>query len=113
SCSPLRHSRHFTQPFGGLVRRVGMTIPSDDQPLPDDPAALRALVRELLDALAAERREGAALRTRLDQLLRRLYGPKSEKVTGAPVPTTEPSDDALSLNAAGTGASRKRGHGRK
>lgn len=93
-----------------------MTIPSDDQPLPDDPAALRALVRELLDALAAERREVAALRSRLDQLLRRLYGPKSEKVTSASAPTAADSgDNALSLNAVavGAGASPKRGHGRK
>jgi transposase len=61
-----------------------MTPPSADDPLPDDPATLQALIRELLAALAAERRESTALRSRLDQLLRRLYGPKSERVSNTP-----------------------------
>jgi transposase len=75
-----------------------MTLPGDDEPLPDDPRTLQAMVRELLDALAAERRTSTALRTRLDQLLRRLYGPKSEKVSNTPsLFENEPSDNALSL----------------
>jgi transposase len=62
---------------------MGMTPPPDGDPLPDDPHALRALVRELLDALAAERRARAELQDRLDRLLRRLYGPSSAKLPPA------------------------------
>ncbi|MCI0703391.1 MAG: IS66 family transposase [Planctomycetia bacterium] len=77
-----------------------MPLPSDDEPLPDDPLTLQALVRELLDALALERRATESLRTRLDQLLRRLYGPKSEKVSKTPsLFEDEPSDDTNSDNA--------------
>ncbi len=75
-----------------------MTIARADAPLPDDPATLRAMVQELLDTLAAQRRETELLRTRLDQLLRRLYGPKSEKVSNTPsLFETPPSDSALPL----------------
>ena len=99
-----------------------MTLPADGDPLPDDPHALRALVRELLDALAAERRARAELQGRLDQLLRRLYGPKSEKHAPAPAPSdgaTGSRDNALSLgvpvgHAPDAAAPRtRRGHGRK
>jgi transposase len=95
-----------------------MALPSDDQPLPDDTATLQALVRELLDVLAAMRRDNAALQTRLDQLLRRLYGPKSEKIADASQPKTPTSsDNALSFNSAATpdaDASRVKGrHGRR
>src|SRR5262249_11188813 len=77
-----------------------MTIPANDDPLPDDPRTLQALVRELLEALAAERRERAALQARLDQLLRRLYGRKSEKVAETPQSdASSPSDNALSLTS--------------
>ncbi len=56
-----------------------MTRPTDRDELPDDPATLQGMIRELLAALADTRREADSLRVRLDQLLRRLYGPKSEK----------------------------------
>lgn len=88
-----------------------MTIPAGDDPLPDDPRALQALVRELLDALAAERRERVALQDRLDQLLRRLYGPKSEKLVDPPPGAAGSSDNAVSLTP--TRAPAKRTHGRK
>jgi transposase len=89
-----------------------MTTPADNEPLPDDPRALQALVRELLDALAAERRERAALQDRLDQLLRRLYGPKSEKVPNdAPPGAPEARNDTLSHGPARTPAPRR--HGRR
>jgi transposase len=97
-----------------------MTLPGNDDPLPDDPRTLQALVRELLDALAAERRESTALRTRLDQLLRRLYGPKSEKVpdTSSPNPNAT-GDNPLSLTPESEprtesgDAPKKRRHGRR
>jgi transposase len=92
-----------------------MTTPGADEPLPDDPRALQALVRELLDALAALRRDNAALQTRLDQLLRRLYGPRSEKSAAAPAPVVpESSDNALSPAPASSGGPHapRRRHGR-
>jgi hypothetical protein len=76
-----------------------MTIPAADDP-PSDPRTLQALVRELLEALAAMRRDNAALRGRLDQLLRRVYGPRSEKIVDPPQPDTRgPSDNVLSPSA--------------
>ena len=50
-----------------------------DAPLPDDLDTLKRMVRELLDLLRSRDRELSGVRHRLDQLLRRLYGPKGEK----------------------------------
>jgi transposase len=47
--------------------------------LPDDPVILQQMVRELLDVLRQTRRENGELRHRLDLLLRRLYGPRTER----------------------------------
>src|SRR5512135_3354926 len=47
--------------------------------LPDDPVILRQMVLELLAALRDERRENEQLQHRLDLLLRRLYGPRTER----------------------------------
>jgi transposase len=47
--------------------------------LPDDLVILRQMVRELLDALRQTRRENEQLQHRLDLLLRRLYGPRTER----------------------------------
>jgi transposase len=56
------------------------------------------MAREVLDSLAAQRRETESLRVRLDQLLRQLYGPKSEWVAGTPsLFEIGPSDNASSL----------------
>src|SRR5215471_3442023 len=52
----------------------------DPADLPDDPALLKAMLTEVLAALRASRQEGERLRQRLDQLLRRLYGPRSERL---------------------------------
>ena len=52
----------------------------DPDQLPDDPALLKAMLAEVLAALRASRQEGERLRERLDQLLRRLYGPRSERL---------------------------------
>ena len=48
-------------------------------PLPSDLAACHALIAELLDALKKAHHDCDGLRHRLDQLLRRLYGPKAER----------------------------------
>ena len=47
--------------------------------LPDDPVILQQMVRELLAALRDERRQNEQLQHRLDLLLRRLYGPRTER----------------------------------
>src|SRR5947209_1165977 len=52
----------------------------DPAHLPDDPALLKAMLAEVLAALRASQQEGERLRERLDQLLRRLYGPRSERL---------------------------------
>ena len=57
-------------------------IPVVDQgtpPLPNDVPTLQAMILELLSALKKEQHERAGLQQRLDQLLRRLYGPKAER----------------------------------
>ena len=48
-------------------------------PLPDDVATLHAMIVELLEALQQSQHECAGLQQRLEQLLRRLYGPKAER----------------------------------
>jgi transposase len=47
--------------------------------LPDEPALLKAMLRELLELLRTSRQDNESLRHRLDQLLRRLYGPRAER----------------------------------
>jgi transposase len=46
--------------------------------LPDDLATLKQMILELLATLREERRDRAALQHRVEQLLRRLYGPRGE-----------------------------------
>lgn len=53
-------------------------VPAPEQ-LPDDPVILKRMVFELLATLHEERRDMDALRHRLDLLLRRAYGPRSER----------------------------------
>jgi transposase len=48
-------------------------------PLPDDVAVLKAMIRELLEALQQTRHERDGVQERLDVLLRKLYGPKAER----------------------------------
>jgi transposase len=48
--------------------------------LPDDVATLQRMVLELLASLHQSQRDNAALRHRLDLLLRRLYGPRGERI---------------------------------
>lgn len=47
--------------------------------LPDDPATLKGMIRELLAALRDSQHDNESLRHRLDLLLRRLYGPRGER----------------------------------
>ena len=69
-------------------------LPTPEQ-LPDDPATLKRMVLELLATLREERRDKEALRQRLDQLLRRLYGPRTERLDpNQPVEATPATADA-------------------
>jgi transposase len=96
--------------------------PSLDQ-LPDDPGELKELVLELLDTLAEERRDHAALRHRLDLLLRRIYGPRTEHFDpNQPLlfetPETEATTEATPESTAATEPTsrprrRCRPHGRR
>src|SRR5580693_5630466 len=48
--------------------------------LPDDPVILQQMVLELLAVLRDTRRQNDELQHRLDLLLRRIYGPRTERV---------------------------------
>src|SRR5262245_18876246 len=81
-----------------------------NQPLPTDVATLQGMVRELLATVTDLRRTVEAQQDRLDDLTRRLYGRKSERVAGdnsAPgeVPPAAPPADPTPR--------RRRGHGRR
>jgi transposase len=94
------------------------TLP-DESTLPDDPETLKGMIHELLVLLQDTRQELSGVRQRLDQLLRRLYGPKAEhfrpdqpnlfdgSAEPAPMPSvplaTEPAPNARA----------KTGHGRR
>jgi transposase len=54
--------------------------PTDAEHLPDDLATLKQLVLELLASLHERDRDIEAMRHRLDLLLRRLYGPRGERL---------------------------------
>jgi transposase len=83
------------------------TVPA----LPDDVATLQTLVRELLGTVAELRRTVTTQQQRIDELTRRLYGRKSERVTATPVveltpPVTPPPP-------APDAAASRAGHGRR
>jgi transposase len=89
--------------------------------LPDDLDLLKQMIQELLATLHAQRQDNVQLRARLDQLLRRLYGPRAERfdpdqlllfadgAAAAPSPGPPASDPA----AAAAPAAKRRGHGRQ
>jgi transposase len=95
-------------------------IPAALPPLPDDLAACQALIVELLAALKQSQHECDGLRHRLDQLLRRLYGPKAERfdpnqpwlLPELAVPA-EPAPPAPAPDAATEPKPKRPGHGRK
>src|SRR6516225_690324 len=53
--------------------------PDSTPPLPDDLVTCHSMIVELLATLKDTQRHNEHLRHRLDQLLRRLYGPRAEK----------------------------------
>jgi transposase len=106
---------------------TSMTLPDATAALPDDPVILQQMIRELLDVLRQTRHENEQLQHRLDLLLRRLYGPRTERfdpnqpllipdALDGPVPPSSPNAppaaDADPEAAAHT-KKRQSGHGRK
>ncbi len=91
----------------------------DPANLPDDPALLKAMLAEVLAALRASRQEGERLRERLDQLLRRLYGPRSERLNpDQPLLFDEPSAEGgltppPPTDLGESAKPRPKGHGRQ
>lgn len=84
--------------------------------LPDDPATRQRMVRELLAALADRTRELDPVRTRLDHLLRKLYGPKAERVSATPSLFADPPVEAavaLALPPTSSPPAPRRGHARR
>ena len=55
-------------------------LPIDADALPTDPAVLQRMIAELVEALQTARQENADLRQRLDALVRRLYGVRSQRL---------------------------------
>ncbi|HEY1435511.1 MAG TPA: IS66 family transposase, partial [Thermoanaerobaculia bacterium] len=102
-----------------------MTPVDADTPLPDDLEAAHRLIRELLATLREQTHLNVSLQHQLEQLLRRLYGKKSEKLdpnqlllfareileAGGPGITPEP--EAAPAPVPAPAASRAPGHGRK
>src|SRR3954468_22219080 len=95
-----------------------------DTPLPDDLGTAHQLIRELIETLRQQTHLNANLQHQLEQLLRRLYGRKSEKLDpnqlllfareileateAAPEPTPEPEPAVPAAAKPPT-----KGHGRK
>jgi hypothetical protein len=99
---------------------------ASDPPLPDDAVILKRMIMELLDTLRTTRRENDQLHHRLDQLLRRLYGPRAEKFDPnqpwlfADLQATPPAETNAQASAtppptteADAPPTKKNGHGRK
>ena len=61
-----------------------------DTPLPDDVAALQAMVRQLLAEVGRLRAENAELRGKLDQALKHRFGRRSERRGSPAAPKPEP-----------------------
>jgi len=92
-------------------------------PLPDDLVILKRMILELLETLKNTRRHNDQLHHRLDQLLRRFYGPRAEKFDPsqpwlfpelAQPPPTETATPAPIEDDSPTAAPKKKnGHGRR
>lgn len=96
-------------------------LPTAEQ-LPDDPEVLKRMILELLATLQREQHDKQQLRDRLDLLLRRLYGPRSERVNPDqlllfaepdPAATTVPSASPAPEAAPAASPRRSQPHGRR
>ena len=96
-------------------------------PLPDDLEVLKRMIQELLTTLHERDRQCDQLRYRLDQLLRRVYGPRAEKfdpnqpwlfpelatLLATPASTAVPATEAAAAAAPDTAQPKTNGHGRR
>jgi transposase len=95
-------------------------LPTPEQ-LPDDPLILKRMILELLATLKREQHDKQELRDRLDLLLRRLYGPKSERLNpeqlllfDEPTQSQAPPEAAAAAQPEPSGPKRRcQPHGRK
>jgi transposase len=98
-------------------------IPESLDHLPDDPALLKALIRELLATNREQQRRIDQLSHQVDQLTKRLYGPRADRLhpdqaslfddpPPADTPLSPPENPANSSTES-TPASQRRGHGRR
>ncbi len=93
----------------------------DEATLPDDPETLKGMIRELLALLHNREQELDGVRQRLDQLLRRLYGPKGEHFRpdqptlfeGGAEPAATPSSVSVPVEPEPLTPAKKKGHGRR
>src|SRR5260221_2202127 len=96
---------------------------ADEVALPDDPAVLQRMIRELLTTLQQRDQQLAGVQHRLGLLLRRIDAPRAERfepnqptlfdgLTPPPQPELE-APQAEANGAAATPARRPNGHGRK
>jgi transposase len=82
------------------VQAGNVPLPTPEQ-LPDDPLILKRMILELLATLKREQHDKQELRDRLDLLLRRLYGPKTERFNpDQPLLFDEPAEGQGSATAA-------------
>jgi len=88
--------------------------------LPDDPVVLKRMLAELLEALHRRDHELQHLQQRMDQLLRRLYGPRAERfdpnqplLFAVPPETPITAPEPSVIVDAESPAAPRRGHGRQ
>jgi transposase len=104
----------------GLLCINGMPIIDPNTPLPDDIASAHRLIRELLATLSQQTHLNEKLQHQLEQLLRQIYGRKSEKLDPNQlllfareiIEAAEPKPESAPKPAASTPIKRP-GHGRK
>jgi transposase len=96
-------------------------------PLPDDLETAHQLIRELLKTLAQQIHLNDKLQHQLEQLLRRRYGPKGERIDPAqlllfareilaqaePAPTPATTPEPVPAPSPAASAPKTKGHGRK
>jgi hypothetical protein len=107
----------------GQDAAITSALPTDTR-LPDDPETLKRMILELLGQLRDERNRRSGVEQRLDQLLRRLYGPKGEKfrpdqpslltlLGEVDEPEPPPLPPTLPAELEPEPPPRKKGHGRR